>query len=340
MPKKVPKDKDSSEQPKIVIDDAGEPNAKPSGISFLAGLLLVVLVVAAIGSFSIIAMELGEIKRLVGLKESTGKQIDENENQITKLKSEISKFIEEKSIAEQESLKARQEADGYKRVAKELKDRDKAWRDAVEENNSTNERLLAENSNLVKEITELNENLSNLKTKQSILQDQINDLDKEKKALNKYTQQVESEKANLDRINAAKSLSEEAKAKAEEETIRLVAQIAILEKKKNDVLSQKIKNEELANAASKALDEAVARLSVVKGEAKAAIEIKSASESKQSELIRENSRLQSERDSLSAEILKLNQDYGKKISEYQDAYRKWDAAVKAKRNESQGQSNQ
>ena len=56
MPKKVPDDKDSEDQPKIVIDDAGEPSAKPSGVSFLSGLLLIVLVVAAIGSFSIIGL--------------------------------------------------------------------------------------------------------------------------------------------------------------------------------------------------------------------------------------------------------------------------------------------
>ena len=86
----------------------------------------VVLVVAAIGSFSIVAMELGEIKRLVGLKESTGREIKENEKKISDLKEEISRLISEKLSAEDESSKASNETEGFKRKAKTLQDQ-KLW---------------------------------------------------------------------------------------------------------------------------------------------------------------------------------------------------------------------
>lgn len=388
MPKKVPDDKDSAEQPKIVIDDAGEPNAKSSGVSFLAGLLLVLLVLAAIGSFSIIAMELGEIKRLVGLKESTGEEIKENEKKISNLKGEISKLISEKLSAEQESAKAKDNSDRYKRSAEAWKDSFARYRNGVSEGNATYQALYVNNGRLKSENETLSKNLSNIKTQKSLLESQIKDLKLVKEELNKYPALIASKKRERDNIEAQKELAEEAKEQAEltkstltvqistleerknavlaetlkgeelakiisreqakldeikasilsaekakEDKTKLETQIAILEKKKNDFSVEKIKNEELAKSA-------LSELTALKGESSAKLEQKIESEARHSYLIKENSRLQSERDSLSAEILKLNQDYGKKISEYQDAFRKWEAAVKAKKNESQGQSNQ
>ena len=126
MPKPITEKKKPEVQPKVMIDDKGEETEKPKGVSFLSGALLVILVVAAIFSFSIVAIELGEIKRLVGLKESTGEEIKENEKKISNLKEEISKLISEKLSAEQEGAKASIEAEGYERTAKALKETDKA----------------------------------------------------------------------------------------------------------------------------------------------------------------------------------------------------------------------
>ena len=168
------------------------------------------------------------------------------------------------------------------------------------------------------------------------LKTQITSLEQEKKKVladkfktEELAKLISREQAKLDEIKAS-ILSAE---KAKEDKIKLETQIANLEKKKSDITAEKIKNEELAKSA-------LSDLTALKGESSAKLEQKIESEARHSYLIKENSRLQSERDSLSAEILKINQDFGKKISEYQDAFRKWEAAVKAKKNESQNQSNQ
>ena len=94
----------------------------------------------------------------------------------------------------------------------------------------------------------------------------------------------------------------------------------ILEKRKNDILVDKIQNEELAKSA-------LSDLTALKGESSAKLEQKIESEARHSYLIKENSRLQSERDALSAEILKLHKNHGR-----------WVDAVK--RAKAQNESNQ
>ena len=78
-----PKDVGTKSKSKMVIDDLDSDSKGKKGVSFLSGALLIILVVAAIFSFSIVAIELGEIKRLVGFKESTGEEIKENEKKIS-----------------------------------------------------------------------------------------------------------------------------------------------------------------------------------------------------------------------------------------------------------------
>ena len=382
MPESITEKKKPKVQPKVMIDDKGEETEKPKGVSFLSGALLVILVVAAIFSFSIVAIELGEIKRLVGLKESTGEEIKENDKKISNLKEEISKLISEKLSAEQKSAKASIEAEGYERTAKALKETDKAWREAVSENTFKNKNLQMENSRLTSENETLSKNLSSIKTQKSLLESQIKDLKLEKENLNKYPQLVADKKAELDKVKANKSLAKAAQEQAEltmrtltvqisaleerknavlvealkgeelaklisreqakldkikasilsaekamENKTRLDAQIAILEKTKNDILSEKINNEEKAKTALKEFDDALNKSSVLKGETAAKLEQKIESEARHSDLVKENSRLRSERDALSAEILKLSKDYGR-----------WVDAVK--RAKAQNQSNQ
>ena len=93
--KKSTKSTESSPLKKVLI----------KGGSSFAGLLLIVLVSAAVVSFSIIAFELGEIKGLLGLKESTNKQISENQLEITELETAISKLQSEKKAAIEEATK-------------------------------------------------------------------------------------------------------------------------------------------------------------------------------------------------------------------------------------------
>ena len=88
-----------------------------------------------------------------------------------------------------------------------------------------------------------------------------------------------------------------------EDKIRLEAQIANLEKRKKEVLAEKIKNEELAKSA-------LSDLTALKGESAAKLEEKIESEARHRFLIKENSRLQNERDSLAAEIIKLSKEHG------------------------------
>jgi DNA repair exonuclease SbcCD ATPase subunit len=375
MPESKAEDKKPKDRPKITIDDNDNEAVKNRGVNFLSGVLLVVLVVAAIFSFSIVAMELGEIKRLVGLKESTRKEIKENEQKISTLNDEISKLILGKLLAEQEGAKASNEAEGFKRTAKALEERDQAWRKAVSENNATYYILRAKNRSLVSENNSLNETLSKLRTQKSLLESQIKDLEPIKEDLSKYPVFLANKKAELDSINAQKQLAVQSKEQAEvalielktqitsleqekkkvladkfkteelaklisreqakldeikasilsaekakEDKTKLETQIANLEKKKSDITAEKIKNEELAKSA-------LSDLTALKGESSAKLEQKIESEARHSYLVKENSRLRSERDALSAEILKLSKDYGR-----------WVDAVK--RAKAQNQSNQ
>ena len=137
MPESKAEDKKPKDKPKITIEDNDNEAVKNRGVNFLSGVLLVVLVVAAIGSFSIVAMELGEIKRLVGLKESTGKEIKENEKQISSLKDTILKLINGKLTAEQEGAQASKEAEEYERSAKLWKESNDAYKKAVSDFNAT-----------------------------------------------------------------------------------------------------------------------------------------------------------------------------------------------------------
>ena len=60
-------------------------------------------------------------------------------------------------------------------------------------------------------------------------------------------------------------------------------------------------------------------------------------------LVKENSELATERDSLNAEILKLNKDLGKRradLNKLIQSYDQWDRVVKSKKAEAQNQSNQ
>ena len=373
MPETKPEDNTPKEKSKISIEDNDSEAVKNKGVNFLSGALLVVLVVAAIGSFSIVAMELGEIKRLVGLKESTGKEIKENEQKISTLNDEISKLILDKLLAEQESAKASKEAEGYQRNAKTLKETDKAWREAVSENTFKNKNLQMENARFTSENETLSQNLSNIKSQKSLLESQIKDLKLEKEELNPAL--IASKKEERDNIEAQKQLAEETKEQAEEQTIALEARISLLEEKKKDLLAEKFKYEELAKlvtreqaklddikasilTAEKSMEDkirleaqiadlekrkkevlaekikneelaksALSDLTALKGESAAKLEEKIESEARHSYLVKENSRLRSERDALSAEILKLSVDYGR-----------WVEALK--RAKAQNQSNQ
>ena len=388
MPESITEKKKPKVQPKVMIDDKGEETEKPKGVSFLSGALLVILVVAAIFSFSIVAIELGEIKRLVGFKESTGEEIKENEKKISNMKEEISILIEDKKLSEKEALQSATKAKEYYKRATAWEESFNRFKKSVSDNNETLQEIKRLNIKLNSENNSLSATLSELRTQKSLLETQIKDLESAKEELSKFPLLIAKKKAELDKINAQKQLAvqaedqaesalielktqitsleqekkkvladkfkteelaklisreqaklDEIKAsilsaeKAKEEKTKLETQIANLEKKKSDITAEKIKNEELAKSA-------LSELTALKGESSAKLEQKIESEARHSYLIKENSRLQSERDSLSAEILKLNQDFGKKISEYQDAFRKWEAAVKAKKNESQGQSNQ
>ena len=375
MPESITEKKKPKVQPKVMIDDKGEETEKPKGVSFLSGALLVILVVAAIFSFSIVAIELGEIKRLVGFKESTGEEIKENEKKISNMKEEISILIEDKKLSEKEALQSATKAKEYYKRATAWEESFNRFKKSVSDNNETLQEIKRLNIKLNSENNSLSATLSELRTQKSLLETQIKDLESAKEELSKFPLLIAKKKAELDKINAQKQLAvqaedqaesalielktqitsleqekkkvladkfkteelaklisreqaklDEIKAsilsaeKAKEDKTKLETQIANLEKKKSDITAEKIKNEELAKSA-------LSDLTALKGESSAKLEQKIESEARHSYLVKENSRLRSERDALSAEILKLSKDYGR-----------WVDAVK--RAKAQNQSNQ
>lgn len=360
MPEPITEQKKPKVQPKVMIDDKGEETEKPKGVSFLgkikagikkfcpevsefiSGALLVVLVVAAIGSFSIVAMELGEIKRLVGLKESTGKEIKENETKISSLKESISKLITDKLSAEEASSRANVKKERFEDAANAWEEYFKRFKKAVSDNNETLQEIKRLNIKLNSENNSLSTTLSELRTQKNLLESQIEDLKPAKEELSKYTALIADKKAELVKINTQKKLALDAKYQSEETLIELKAQITALELGKRKALEETKKNEVSAKIALKELEDAKIESSLLKGQFTALLEGKSESQTRNNILVKENSKLATERDTLNSEILKLNQGYGRKRADLDkliESYERLNRAVQGKKAETQNQSN-
>lgn len=298
MTSNTPKVQENPSKPrqKVKLEDVEVSKKDNKGVSFLSGVLLIVLIVAAIFSFSIVAIELGEIKRLWGLKETTEKQIVENNQIINGLKLEIDEIKQTKLREEEKLLKARagakQESSLYER-----------WKEVREENEAkaklakkSEEQSMAEKDRLVKESEIELSKIKKLTTEKNLLEVEINEFKEIKSNLDKHKALLEKSKSDLETVTkevtenrAESAVIQKNKEYAEEMEIKLTANIEGLDSKRTQLLADVSRAEQTLKTARKDLDIIKREVSTIKGELNAKTEEKSQLEQSLDQLNRDYS---------------------------------------------------
>lgn len=192
----IPKEAAATKQKKSTKSTEGSSLKKilSTGGSSFAGLLLIVLVSAAVVSFSIIAFELGEIKGLLGLKETTKKQISENQLEITELETSISKLQSEKKSAIEETNAAKKEVafheqnrDRWRKNVKWAQDQEKESERIKNQNLNQIKLLEVKISELNKEVSELDKDEASLIMQKTELNEAVKKLKSEKKEYSEFS---------------------------------------------------------------------------------------------------------------------------------------------------------
>jgi chromosome segregation ATPase len=341
--KKPPlKDVGTKPKSKMVIDDLESESKGKKGVSFFSGAVLVVLVLAAIFSFSIVAIELGEIKRLWGLKESTQQQIQDNEKKIDSLKSSIVTLQDEKAAHDRNATESNENARKQYQQYLFYESKRKEAETKAEEALNTVKSSKLKNEQLLLEITSNETKGADLLNQKNLLFREVESLTEEKQELAKYSNLISATKAEfkdaetqLIEVRTETAALQKQKELNEETATRLQARLEQLEKLNGKLFKDLASSEESLRIAQKEKEKLDEQSAAIRGALNSVTEQKAEVEATYNSLVQNISKLSSDRDALNEQIQKLSQTYGKRVSEYQNNMKKWEAAIKARKAEAQ-----
>ena len=347
MTSNTPKVQENPSKPrqKVKLEDVEVSKKDNKGVSFLSGVLLIVLIVASIFSFSIVAIELGEIKRLWGLKELTEQQIQENEVKIDALKSDIVTLQDKKADHDRNASESNENARKQYQQYLFYESKRKESETKAEEALNTLKSSELKNDQLLLEITSNENRGADLLNQKNLLAREVEGLTKDKLELAKYPNLLSAAQAELKdaetqltEVRTETTVLQKQKELSEEAAIRLQARIEELEKLSGKLMKDLASSEESLKIARKEKEKLDEQSAVLKGEANAERTMRVENQQRNNSLLQENAKLEAELASLKKEVSNLKETYGRYeqgLNALRVSYKKWEEALNNKKAEAQ-----